>query len=142
MNRIFSWCVRRSHGRALLGASLLAGVFLTGCGTSPRQGAVDTRSAAGSGPEVPGTFTVTVPNVVGDSLVDADNRLSQSHLLCRSAPQTSTEAQGTVLSQSTAPDTKVPNLSIVTVNFAVSASFPRQELIGNGCAIAFHQISN
>jgi len=120
--------MHRARGIAPFGALLLIGLFIVGCGQ------------AGSGSGIPGSQTVVVPNVVGGTLVEADNRLARSQLVCRSAPETGTEPQGTVLSEDPAPGEHVPNYSTVTVHFAVSPSFPLRELVGSGCAMAFDKV--
>ncbi|MHB8439437.1 MAG: PASTA domain-containing protein [Acidimicrobiales bacterium] len=87
---------------------------------------------------VPTSQTVTVPNVIGQTLVYADNRLGQFALMCRSAPSISTEPMGTVLSQEPSAGARVPRYSIVMVRYAVIPNNPPQ--VDNGCAVSFLQV--
>jgi beta-lactam-binding protein with PASTA domain len=85
-----------------------------------------------------GPADLVVPNVVGQSVIDADRMLSNAKMLCRSASVVNSATVGTVVSQQPPPGSKVQQYSVVTVKYAVTVASPPR--IDEGCAHTFGSI--
>lgn len=119
----------------LLGIGVLS---LAGCGSSPggQATAAEHNGASSSSSHA----KTTVPNAVGLTVIQANNLMAQSNLLCRSQPKVSAETMGIVLSQQPSAGATVADYSSVTVTYAVQAGNPPIAPTV-GCALAFKQVS-
>ncbi len=129
------WSVYRKSmiPRLALILAALAGSLLAGCGSN--SGTVGVSGPANGACVDCGPTDLVVPNVVGQTLLDADRSLSDAHLLCRSSALVDGEPTGTIIAQDPKAGSKVRQYITVSVSYAVTKTTP--PAIGNGCALRF-----
>jgi beta-lactam-binding protein with PASTA domain len=122
--------------RTALILAVVAGSLLIGCGSN--SGTVGVSGPANGACVDCGPADLVVPNVVGETLLDADRTLSNAHLLCRSTALVDAEPIGTIISQDPKAGSKVRQYITVSVSYAVTKTTP--PAVGNGCALGFSTV--